>query len=93
MQKFPNLRVWFFSGDADACVPTLGTLRWINELNLTVDEEWRKWKIDGQQVGMIQKYTNGLVFLSIKGAGHMVPQDNRKVAKVMIDAFVKGEMP
>ena len=93
MQKYPNLRVWFFSGDADACVPTLGTLRWINELNLTVDEEWRKWKIDGQQVGMIQKYTNGLVFLSIKGAGHMVPQDNRKVAKFMIDAFVKGELP
>ena len=93
MEKYPNLRVWFFSGDADACVPTLGTLRWINKLGLKVEIEWRKWFIDEQQVGMIQKYTNGLVFLSIKGAGHMVPQDNRKAAKVMIDAFIKGEMP
>jgi hypothetical protein len=30
----------FFSGDVDGAVPTLGSLRWINELGWKVKTEW-----------------------------------------------------
>jgi len=32
----------------------------------------------------------GLTFLSVKGAGHMVPKDKPASAAVMLDAFLTG---
>ena len=43
----PSLRVLQFSGDADPCVPFVGTERWIEELSLPVDAAWRPWTAPG----------------------------------------------
>ena len=32
----------------------------------------------------------GFTFASIKGAGHMVPQDKRKESFVLLDSFLNG---
>jgi serine carboxypeptidase-like clade 1 len=37
-----------FSGDTDGAVPTLGTQKWIAELNWTVKEEWRPYFVNDQ---------------------------------------------
>ena len=96
-QKFinehPELRVWKFSGDVDMCLCTLGTQRWIDRLNLKVTTEHKQWHCQGQVAGYAQKYENGFTFVTIKGAGHMVPQDKRPEAAVMVEAFLKGNLP
>ena len=37
---------------------------------------------------MEQTYDYNLKFITIKGAGHMVPEDNPKVAKILLDNFL-----
>lgn len=61
-----------FSGDVDAAVPTVGTERWINCLDLPIVNGWRPWMYDGQTAGFVQDFSR-MTFITIKGAGHMVP--------------------
>ena len=93
MIKYPNLNVWVFSGTDDGVLSTLGTMRWIKKLNFTVETKWRQWKVDGQVAGYVQKYKEGLVLVTVKGAGHMVPQDQNGSSFNMVKAFFKGELP
>ena len=71
-------------------VDTLGSLRWIKKLNYSIKKEWKQWKCDSQIAGMVQYYDYGFTFVTVKGAGHMVPQDKRQEAKILFDAFIKG---
>lgn len=63
-----------YSGDVDGSVPTLGTINWIQALNLTVTDEWRPFYYDDQVAGYTESYDTGLTFASVHGAGHMAPQ-------------------
>ena len=93
MLKHPDVKDWVFSGTEDGVVPTVGTMRWINKLNFTIEQEWTQYKIDDQVAGYVQKYVEGLVIVTVKGAGHMVPQDQRAAAFKMYDSFIKGKLP
>ena len=93
MLKFPDLKVWVFSGTEDGVLSTLGTMRWINKLNFTIQNEWTQYKVNDQVAGFAQKYKEGLVIVTVKGAGHMVPQDQRASAYKMYDSFIKGILP
>lgn len=94
-----GLRVWIYSGDVDANVPITGTLRWIELMKdvegIPVEEPWREWWVPGlhrhedQVAGMVWKL-RGFTFVSVKGAGHMVPTDKPKAAAVMLDAFLNN---
>jgi serine carboxypeptidase-like clade 1 len=70
-------RVLIFNGDVDACVPYTGNEYWTSHLGYTVDEAWRPWEVNDQVAGYVTTYKappNGFTFLTIKGAGHMVPE-------------------
>jgi hypothetical protein len=62
-----------FSGDIDAVVPTLGSMRWISELGWKVETKWRPYFFDGMVAGYIEE-RDGLTFATVRGAGHAVPQ-------------------
>merc|ERR1712086_218560 len=72
-------RMLIYSGDTDACVPTWGTVDWIDSLNLTVTKAWRPWKsayLDGtskQRAGYVKEYADNFTFATVQGAGHLVP--------------------
>ena len=94
-----QLRIWVYSGDVDADVPTGGTLHWLEkfrqEFEIPVMEPWREWWIPGlhtheDQVGGMTWEMRGLTFASVKGAGHEVPRDKREAAYVLLDSFLKG---
>eukprot|EP01017_Pseudomicrothorax_dubius_P027409 TRINITY_DN3153_c0_g1_i3.p1 TRINITY_DN3153_c0_g1~~TRINITY_DN3153_c0_g1_i3.p1 ORF type:complete len:475 (+),score=108.32 TRINITY_DN3153_c0_g1_i3:158-1582(+) len=95
-----SIRVLVYSGDVDGSVPTLGTMRWLRRLqreyNVVVKKPWRTWFYPGrnsqepQVGGFIVDYDNDLTFITIRGAGHMVPQTSPAQAYVMFSNFIKG---
>ena len=90
---YNDVKVWVFSGTEDGVLPTLGTLRWIDKLGFNIETKWRQWKVGKQVAGYVQKYEEGLVVVTVKGAGHMVPQDQRAAAYNMVTAFFNGVLP
>lgn len=72
-----GLQILIYSGDHDMVVPYISTEKWINSLNITVDEVWRPWFVEGQVAGYTVKYTDygfRLTFATVKGAGHSPTQ-------------------
>lgn len=73
-----NCRALIFSGDHDMMVPHIGTLKWIQSLDLTITEsDWDAWYSDDQVAGYKTTYAHNnysLVFATVKGGGHTVPQ-------------------
>lgn len=86
-----GLRVMVYSGDTDGSVPFIGSREWIQEkLNLGVKRDYASWWVDNQVAGYNIEY-DGLTFVTVKGAGHMVPQWKRPQAHYMINQFLKGQ--
>jgi carboxypeptidase C (cathepsin A) len=91
--KHPEIKKYLMSGTEDGVISTIGTMRWINKIGFTVNEKWRQWKINEQVAGYVQTYKEGITLITIKGAGHMAPQDKRQEAKIILDAFFEGNTP
>ncbi|KAH7365080.1 hypothetical protein KP509_18G008000 [Ceratopteris richardii] len=85
-----NLRIWIYSGDTDGVVSTLGTRRWIKELNLTVQTPWYAWDYNNQVGGWTQEY-DGLTFVTVRGAGHLVPFVQPGPAFALFGTFLAGQ--
>jgi hypothetical protein len=83
-------RMLKFSGDMDGAVPTSGTRNWIKSMNRDVLEAYRPWYVGGQVAGYLEEQ-DGLTFLTVHAAGHMVPQDQRERAHVMVNSWVRNE--
>ena len=88
----PKYRVWQFSGDADPCVPYIGTQRWVESLGYPEQEAWTKWEVNGQVAGYVTKYAaNNFTFITIRDAGHMAPRYKPQQALYMLTKFIKNE--
>jgi len=74
-----NIRMMVYSGDVDGIVPVTGTRKWLAYMNMTISENWRPWMDSESQVGgWLEGYKygsnpNGLLFATVRDAGHMVP--------------------
>jgi len=87
-----GLRILIYSGDTDGAVPTIGTREWINSLNLGYQQTYTQWYVDDQVAGYYEMY-NGLTLVTIKGAGHMVPQFKPAQAHHFFYAFLNNVKP
>ncbi|KAL1534493.1 sinapoylglucose--choline O-sinapoyltransferase [Salvia divinorum] len=68
-----------YSGDHDMSTSYMATLKWIRKLNVSVNDEWRAWTVDGQVAGYTELYKSKtkeayLMFATVKGAGHTAPE-------------------
>jgi serine carboxypeptidase-like clade 1 len=94
MPLYPKLikqyRVLIFNGDVDACVPYNGNEAWTESLKIPVKEGWRAWMVDNQVAGYVTTYdvSTGFAFLTVKGAGHMVPEFMPPQAFAMFQRFL-----
>lgn len=62
----------------------------LKQLGLLVINDWRTWHTsDGQVGGYVTEYI-GLTFTTIRGSGHMVPQDKPMAAYHMFENFLNG---
>lgn len=81
------------SGDDDSVCATLGSQQWIWDLGYDVADEWAPWKMDGQVSGYRVSFgTNGSAFqfVTVHGAGHMVPATRPAQGLQVLTNFLKG---
>ncbi|KAH9615498.1 hypothetical protein KSS87_020901 [Heliosperma pusillum] len=87
-----NITVWIYSGDVDGRVPVTSSKYSINTLKLPIKSSWRPWYTDSQVGGYVVGY-EGLAFVTVRGAGHLVPSYQPKRALTMVSSFLQGTLP
>lgn len=79
-----------------------GTEEWTRELGFPIKEDWRPWlagsrdepKQTGMTAGYVTTYKAGdmdFTFLTVSGAGHLVPQHKPVQALAMLDRALNGK--
>jgi len=86
-QIIPFIRVLIFNGDADCCVPYNGNEWWTSTLGIPEVAGWTEWTVNSQVAGYVTKYQYGFEFVTVKGAGHMVPEYKPVQALEMISRY------
>ncbi|GAA0144655.1 serine protease [Lithospermum erythrorhizon] len=84
-------RALIFSGDHDMCVPFTGSEAWTKSVGYKTVDMWRSWFVNGQVAGYTQGYENNLTFLTIKGAGHTVPEYKPREALEFYTRWLEGK--
>ncbi|KAG5573963.1 hypothetical protein H5410_063729 [Solanum commersonii] len=85
-----GLKIWIFSGDVDGRVPLIGTRDCVEALNLTLKSPWHSWFLNKQVAGRVVEY-EGLTFVTVRGAGHLVPLYKPSEGLALIHSFLTGE--
>jgi hypothetical protein len=86
-----------YSGDTDGCVPYVGTEYWTTSLNFSVTKPWHQWlakpnyEHGEHKAGYAITYS-AFQFITINGAGHMVPQFQPGFALAMFQKFLLNEV-
>jgi len=91
-----DLNILIYSGDVDGAVPFVGTDAWTSSLFSASDINtyWAPWSVQdaaGPQVGGFKTEYTGLTFITIRGAGHMVPQYQPVAALHFFSNFISGQ--
>ena len=88
-----KIRIMIFSGDTDLAVPFNGNQAWIKNLKLDIKKPWRQWRAydDKENVSGYRIVYDGLIFATVKGTGHMVPQWKPKEALYLFEKFLNDE--
>lgn len=68
-----GLRALVYNGDTDMACNFLGDQWFVDDLGLESTTRYQPWMYEHQVGGFYQQFGN-LTFLTVKGAGHMVPQ-------------------
>eukprot|EP00617_Octactis_speculum_P012155 CAMPEP_0185775956 /NCGR_PEP_ID=MMETSP1174-20130828/83882_1 /TAXON_ID=35687 /ORGANISM="Dictyocha speculum, Strain CCMP1381" /LENGTH=479 /DNA_ID=CAMNT_0028463699 /DNA_START=123 /DNA_END=1562 /DNA_ORIENTATION=+ len=88
-------RVLIYSGDFDGQIPHSGTEEWTRGMGYPIKEHWRPWSINGskQVAGHVVTYDvadkgKAFAFMTVAGAGHMVPTFKANESLTMISRFI-----
>ncbi|KAL7228131.1 hypothetical protein ACSBR2_006950 [Camellia fascicularis] len=84
-------RALIYSGDHDMCVPYTGSQAWTRSLGYKIVDKWRPWMSNQQVAGYTQGYDTGLTFLTIKGAGHTVPEYKPRESLDFYSRWLEGK--
>ena len=90
-------QILIYSGDTDGCVPYVGTEQWTRGLNFTVTNDWHQWLAKPDTEHALHKAGYAVTFdkfqfITINGAGHMVPQFQPGFALTMFQKFLNNEI-
>lgn len=84
-----GLRALVYNGDTDMACNFLGDQWFVEDLGLQMTTRYQTWIHEDQVAGFYQKFGN-ITFLTVKGAGHMVPQWAPGAAFHMFQSFLKN---
>ncbi|XP_029468786.1 lysosomal protective protein-like [Rhinatrema bivittatum] len=87
-------RILLYNGDADMACNFMGVEWFVDSLKQKLQGTRRAWIYkDGNETqigGFVKEFTN-IMALTVKGAGHMVPTDNPRLAFIVFSRFLKNE--
>jgi carboxypeptidase C (cathepsin A) len=90
-----NIRVLIYNGDADSCVPWIGNYEWVRSMNIPETNAWAPWMVNYESRswtgGFVVDYGTNFSFLTIKHAGHMVPQYEPEAAITFFSNFIQNK--
>jgi serine carboxypeptidase-like clade 2 len=79
-----------YNGNWDVVVPYIDTVKNIKQkLRLRESYIYQPWFVNKQHAGFSQLYS-GLLFLTVKGASHQVPQAKREAAFELFNNTLSG---
>ncbi|KAH0990759.1 hypothetical protein GBA52_002242 [Prunus armeniaca] len=76
-----------YIGDTDGRVPVTSTRYALKKLGLKINEDWTPW-YNNKQVGGWRVAYDGLMFVTIRGAGHQVPEFAPKQSLLLVEHFL-----
>ncbi|XP_042263014.1 cathepsin A-like [Thunnus maccoyii] len=82
-----GLRALVYNGDTDMACNFLGDQWFVEDLGLKSTTKYQTWIHEDQIAGFYQRFGN-ITFLTVKGAGHMVPQWAPGPAFHMFQSFI-----
>lgn len=82
-----GLRALVYNGDTDMACNFLGDQWFVEDLGIQATTKYQTWIHDNQVAGFYQQFGN-ITFLTVKGAGHMVPQWAPGPAFHMFQSFI-----
>ncbi|XP_059445669.1 serine carboxypeptidase-like 13 [Corylus avellana] len=88
--EITGYRSLIYSGDHDLSIPFVGTLEWIRSLNMTLNDVWEPWLVDGQVAGYTMDFVKNqysMTYATVKGAGHTAPEYKPKQCFAMADRW------
>ncbi|KAD2804517.1 hypothetical protein E3N88_37894 [Mikania micrantha] len=85
-----GIRVWVYSGDTDGRIPVTSTRLSLRKLGFKTLKEWSPWYSKSQVGGWTIQY-DGLMFVTIRGAGHQVPTFKPKEALQLVRHFLSNQ--
>ncbi|XP_024637601.1 serine carboxypeptidase-like 33 isoform X2 [Medicago truncatula] len=77
-------------GFTDGRLPVIGTRYCVEALGLPLKSTWRSWYHNNQVGGRIVEY-EGLTYVTVRGAGHLVPLNKPTEALSLIHSFLTGD--
>ena len=90
-----DLHILIMSGTADAICGTVGTQKWIEQLNIREVDMWKQYKINKGPAGYISKYKGEgkkrFTFITVNGAGHEIPLYKPEVAYTIMKKFINNK--
>lgn len=92
-----GMRVLAYNGDTDPGINSFVTqdkyFTFLDGIGMAQTQAWRPWTLDGkkQMGGYVVEYHQGaFAFLTIRGAGHMVPEYKGPAALAFLKHFLNG---
>ncbi|MDK0642987.1 hypothetical protein P5E91_15515, partial [Clostridium perfringens] len=85
-----GLRGMLYSGDVDMACNFLMGQRFSRKLGFALTSAKKEYHVQGQVAGYHTKY-GALDFVTVRGAGHMVPTDKPAVAYHIIQSFLNNK--
>jgi len=90
----PGYRVLAYYGKEDFICNWIGGEAWVTHLRWPGQEGFiqapkKNWVVSGNTAGEVKSY-QGLTFLAVEGAGHMVPMDQPANSLAMLKNFLNG---
>ena len=87
-----GVRVLVYNGDTDPSINSFVAQNWTMQLGLREEEEWKPWTIDAcrRMGGFVNRYEGSFDFLTVRGAGHMVPTYKPEAAFAFLKSWIGG---